>query len=54
MAATDVKVTFTGDTSALAAASKQANAAIASTGAAAAAADAKIKALKDSNDAAAD
>ena len=54
MAATDVKVTFTGDTSQLAAASKTANAAIASTGAAAAAADAKIKALKDSNDAAAD
>ena len=54
MAATDVKVTFTGDTSALAAATKTANAAIASTGTAAAAADAKMKALKDSNDAAAD
>ena len=47
MAATDVKVTFTGDTSQLTAASKTANAAITSTGTAAAAADKKLKALTD-------
>lgn len=49
-APTDVKVTFTGDTSQLTAATKTANAAIASTGTAAAAADAKIKTLAADTD----
>ncbi|NBR00586.1 MAG: hypothetical protein EBT97_09080 [Actinobacteria bacterium] len=46
-APTNVKVTFTGDTSQLTAASKQASAAIASTGQAADKAAAKIKAISD-------